>query len=93
MQTTLSYQHQLNTIRALTDYLIFFAHDHLTYNTSVLEENYSTLMRRKKKKEDLNSTSMDQYSPFSKFLIFKPNTSLTDLLLASVYHLALKKKK
>lgn len=36
---------------------------------------------------------MDQYSPFSKFLIFKPNISLTDLLLASVYHLALKKKK
>lgn len=38
----------------------------------------------------LNSTNMDQYSLFSKFLIIKPNTSLIDLL-ASVYHLALKK--
>lgn len=88
MQTTLSYQHQLNTIRALTDYLRFFAHDHFSYNTSVLEENYSTLMRGKQKPTGLNSTSMDQYSPFSKFLTFKPNTSLIDLFLAAVYHLA-----
>lgn len=42
----------------------------------------------KKTHTDLNSTSMDQYSPFSKFLIFKPNASLIGLLLASVYHLA-----
>lgn len=37
MKTILSYQHQQNTIRALTDYLRFFAHDHLIYNNSVLE--------------------------------------------------------
>lgn len=51
MKTILSYQHQLNTIRALTDYLRFFSHDHLIYNTSVLEENYSTLMRKEKNKQ------------------------------------------
>ena len=88
MQTTLPYQHQLNTIRVLT-ISDFFAQDHLSYNTSVSEENYSTLRGRGEiHQTDLNSTSTDQYSPLSKCFIFKPNTSLTGLFLASVYHFA-----
>lgn len=42
MKTVLSYQHQLNTIRALTNYLRFFGRVHLIYNTSVLGEYYRT---------------------------------------------------
>lgn len=50
MTTVLSYQHQLNTIRALTSHLRFFGCDQSIYSTSVLEEYYRTLTRKKKLK-------------------------------------------